>query len=85
MSLVPVRDLRNNTAEVIERARSGEEVTITVHGVAVAKLTPATQGRREYLTRDELLSFRTTNPDPTLISDLAAISEQTTDDLGPVR
>lgn len=85
MALIPVRDLRNHTAEVIERARAGEDVTITVHGVAVAKLTPATPGKREYLTKEDLLAFRSAAPDTALAADLAAISEQTTDDLGPVR
>lgn len=37
---IGVRDLRNRTAEVIEAVRSGELVTLTVHGVPVADVVP---------------------------------------------
>ena len=35
----------------------------------------------EYLTKEELLSFRPAIPDTALSADLARISDQTTDDL----
>jgi prevent-host-death family protein len=82
MSLVPVRELRNNTAAVLERARRGEDVTITVNGVATAKLVAIAPGRREFLTTADLLALRldkpVTEPHP---HDLWA---DTTDDLGPI-
>ena len=57
MTLVPARELRNHTAAVIERARRGEDVTITVNGVAAVRLVPVTQVR-EFLTTAELLAMR---------------------------
>jgi prevent-host-death family protein len=85
MSLVPVRDLRNHTAEVIERARNGERVIITVNGTPAATLTAIEPARRSYLTRAELLALRPRTPDTTLATDIAALTGDTTDDLGPIR
>ncbi|WP_193510352.1 type II toxin-antitoxin system Phd/YefM family antitoxin [Cryobacterium sp. BB736] len=83
MTDVPVRELRNNTASVIERARRGEEITITVNGVAAAKLTAIEAPRREFLTVAELMSLRPkrpiTEPHPHDLWD------DTTDDLGPIQ
>ncbi len=83
MSLVPVRELRNNTAAIIERARRGEDVTITVNGVAAAKLVPISPFKREFLTTADLLAMRpirpVTEPHPHDIWD------DTTDDLGPIQ
>ncbi len=83
MTQVPVRELRNNTAAVIERARLGEDVTITVNGVAAAKLVAVPTGKREFLTTADLMAmapksgaFRPEFWDHELEGD-------TTDDLGP--
>lgn len=38
MSRVTIRDLRNNGGEIVDRAASGEEVTITRAGKPVATL-----------------------------------------------
>lgn len=82
MSLVPVRELRNNTAAVIERARLGEDITITVNGVAAAKLVPVLSGKREFLTTADLMAMKphrpVTEPHPHDVWD------DTTDDLGPI-
>ncbi|NYJ20263.1 type II toxin-antitoxin system Phd/YefM family antitoxin [Glaciibacter psychrotolerans] len=82
MSLVPVRDLRNHTAEVIERARNGEDLTITSNGVPVARLVPVNPPKREFLTKSEFLAMRpgapTAEPHPHDRWD------DTTDDLGPI-
>lgn len=40
---VSVRDLRNNTAQVIRAVESGEPVTLTVHGRPVADIVPHVQ------------------------------------------
>jgi len=82
MTSVPARELRNNTAAVIERARAGEQVTITVNGVAAVRLVPVVPNRREYLTTNDLLAMRpaypVTEPHP------HDQWEDTTDDLGPI-
>lgn len=62
MTLVPARELRNNTAAVIERARRGEDVTITVNGVAAVRLVPVSPNTRSFLTTSELLALRPTRP-----------------------
>jgi prevent-host-death family protein len=84
MSLVPARDLRNHTADVIERARNGERVTITVNGVPAAILTALEPVRRAYLTKAELLALRPKAPDTTLAAAIATLTGETTDDLGPI-
>lgn len=83
MSLVPVRELRNNTAAVIERARLGEDITITVNGVAAAKLVAVRPQQREFLTISELtaLAPRPGGPVPEFWDH--ELDGDTTDDLGP--
>jgi prevent-host-death family protein len=83
MSLVPVRDLRNNTAAVIERARNGEGITITVNGVPAASLVPVRQAKKLFLTPDELLALI---PDkPVIEMHPHDMWDDMTDDLGPIR
>jgi len=40
MATIPQKELRNNVGEVLRRAQSGEQITITVSGRAVAQLGP---------------------------------------------
>ena len=82
MSLVPARELRNHTAAVIERVRLGEDVTITVNGVAAAKLVPISAGKRDFLTTADLLAMRPKQP----VSEPHPhdLWSDTTDDLGPI-
>lgn len=83
MSLIPVRELRNRTAEVIERARSGEEVTITVNGVPAASLVPVGPPKKLFLTKEELLAMI---PDkPVTEAHPHDLWDDTTDDLGPIQ
>ena len=84
MSLVPVRELRNNTAAVIERVRRGEDVTITVNGVATAKLVAISPRKRELLTTADLMAMK---PKPgAVVPELwdHELEGDTTDDLGPI-
>ncbi|MEO7124049.1 MAG: type II toxin-antitoxin system prevent-host-death family antitoxin [Lacisediminihabitans sp.] len=82
MSLVPVRELRNHTADVIARAQRGEEVTITVNGVPAISLVPIQAPKKTFLTVEDLLAMRpehpTTEPHPHDLWD------DSTDDLGPI-
>ena len=41
MATIPQKELRNNVGEVLRRAESGEQITITVSGRPVAQLGPA--------------------------------------------
>jgi prevent-host-death family protein len=40
MATIPQKELRNHVADVLRRAESGEELTITVSGRPVAQLVP---------------------------------------------
>jgi len=86
MTDVAARDLRNDTAGLIRRAAAGEDIVITVHGRPAAKLVPLQARRRRWLGRDELIErLAGAQADPGMRADLAWISDQTTDDLGPIR
>lgn len=85
MAEVASRELRNDTAGVLRRVQSGEDVTITVKGKPVARLTAAQPSRRRWLSGAEFAQRLTgVQADPGLRHDLAAL-DQTTDDLGPIR
>lgn len=86
MTMVPARDLRNDTAGVLRRVESGEPVTITVRGRPVAQLVPVPSGRRRWLPKRELLArLSTAQADAGLRHDLRRLAGDTTDDLGPIR
>ena len=74
---VGVRELRNNTADVIAAVEAGERVTLTVRGHPVADIVP--HGRRaRWLDGDRLSTELTTRAaDPALADDLAALVPQT--------
>ena len=55
MSEVASRELRNDTAGLLRRVQAGEEITITVNGKAVARLTALQPTRRRLLSRGELV------------------------------
>ena len=76
---VGVRTLRNNTAEVIAAVESGERVTLTVRGQAVADIVP--HGRRtRWLDGRRLTSELSQRAaDPGLTGDLAELAGQTVD------
>lgn len=84
MSLVPVRELRNHTADVIERARRGEEVTITSNGVAIATLVPIHAHKKPFLTKDDFLRHTRQPGDPVADYYDHEAPDETTDDLGPI-
>lgn len=82
MSTVASRELRNDTAGVLRRVQSGEEVTITVNGRAVAMITAVQARRRRWVSRAELVKrLQTSQADPGLRDDLAALAGETTDEL----
>ena len=84
MTRIPVRELRNHTAGALERAQSGEEIVITVNGIPTAKLTASHPARKAYLNKAEFLALRPKTSDVTLARDIAALTGDTTDDLGPI-
>jgi prevent-host-death family protein len=85
MTAVPVRELRNHTADVVRRVQSGEDITITANGVAVAALVPVRQHKRASIGRVDLIAALEYPADSALRADLAELAGNTTDDLGPIR
>ncbi|MHA6629673.1 type II toxin-antitoxin system Phd/YefM family antitoxin [Pseudonocardia sichuanensis] len=78
MSEIALRELRNNTSDVLRRVEDGEEIDVTVNGRAVARLVPLPR-RRPYLTWDEIVANQA---DPGMLDDLREIlGDDTTDDM----
>jgi len=83
MGRVASRDLRNHTAEVLERARSGEVVEVTVHGEVVAEVHPPRRARPDFFTRVDLVDrLGSGQADAGLRDVLTVLAGETTDDLG---
>ncbi|GAA1290192.1 type II toxin-antitoxin system antitoxin VapB4 [Pseudonocardia aurantiaca] len=78
MTEIALRELRNNTSEVLRRVEDGEEIDVTVNGRAVARLVPLPR-RRPYLTWDEIAANQA---DHGLLDDLRELMDnETTDDM----
>lgn len=82
---VASRELRNETASLLERVRSGERIVITSRGRPVASLVPLEDSSKRWLARTELVRrLQTSQADPGLREDLARLTGETTDDLDPL-
>jgi prevent-host-death family protein len=81
MSQVAARELRNNTADVLERARNGEIITITVNGVPAAQLSGLRSGKKASLTKNDLLALRPKPGAPAAEEWDHELDGDTTDDL----
>jgi prevent-host-death family protein len=78
---IGVRELRNQTSQVIDAVRAGERVVLTVHGQAVADIVPHGQRTRWIpggLLRRELVDRAA---DPALSDELDDLAGQTLDQL----
>ncbi|GAB7145587.1 type II toxin-antitoxin system Phd/YefM family antitoxin [Mycobacterium riyadhense] len=84
MSEVASRELRNNTAGLLRRVQAGEDITVTVNGKPIARLTALQPTRRRWLSRELIGRLERAQADPGLRQDLAELVGDTTDDLGPV-
>lgn len=78
---VGVRDLRNDTARVIDALRAGERIVLTVRGEPVADLVPH-GGRSRWLSGAHLREQLTSrSADPGLRADLDELAGDTVADL----
>ena len=78
---VALRDLRNHTADVLNRVENGEEIVINRRGKPVAKLEPIRPTRRRPIPKAELIEFlRTSQADPGLRDELRDLGQSTDDD-----
>lgn len=85
MTNVPSRELRNNTAQLVQRAAAGEDIVITVNGRPVAQLVALPERKRRWLSAQDMFRrLSTSQADPALRDDLARLVGDTTDDLGPI-
>ena len=85
MTDVAARELRNNTADLLDRAAAGEEITITVRGRPVAALVRLDRPSRRPFTKAEIIEMlETSRADAGLRVQLAELTGDTTDDLGPI-
>jgi prevent-host-death family protein len=80
--VIPSRDLRNHTAEVLRRVEAGEEIEILHNNRPVAKLVPL-HGRRRWIPATEIFArLDALGPDTTgQATELLSTLDQTTDDL----
>jgi prevent-host-death family protein len=75
---IPLRELRNNTSEVLRRVEDGEELDVTVNGRPVARLIPLPR-RPRFLPLHQLLAHPA---DPGMLDDIREIlGDETTDDM----
>jgi prevent-host-death family protein len=78
---VGVRELRNQTSQVIDAVRAGERVTLTVRGEPVADIVPHRQ-RERWLSGPSLQrELRTRAADPGLSRELDELAGHTLDEL----
>jgi prevent-host-death family protein len=78
MTEIALRELRNNTSEVLRRVENGEELDVTVNGRPVARLVPLPR-RRTSLSWDEI---RANEADPGLLAELREmLGDETTEDI----
>ncbi len=78
---VGVRELRNQTSQVIDVVQAGERVTLTVHGAPVADIVPHQQ-RTRWLSGPNLKrELRTRAAEPDLTRDLNELAGHTLDEL----
>ena len=78
MTEIALRELRNNTSEVLRRVENGEELDVTVNGRPVARLVPLPR-RRTSLRWDEI---HANQADPGLLVELReTLGDETTDDI----
>jgi prevent-host-death family protein len=79
---IGVRDLRNRTSQVVEAVKSGEPVTLTVHGEPIADIVPHAR-RTRWLSgshlREQLANG--TAADPALRQELDELAGQTLNEM----
>jgi prevent-host-death family protein len=78
---IGVRELRNQTAQVLAAVVTGERVTLTVRGEPVADIVP--HGRRSRWLNGPLLATElgAKTADSALSAELSALAGQTLDEL----
>ncbi|MEO9120190.1 MAG: type II toxin-antitoxin system prevent-host-death family antitoxin [Solirubrobacteraceae bacterium] len=77
MSVIPQKELRNNVGDVLRRAETGEQFTITVSGRPVAQLGPVRA--RAWVPAAHLTDLWKLPADDELSADLARFGSELRD------
>jgi antitoxin (DNA-binding transcriptional repressor) of toxin-antitoxin stability system len=78
---VSVRQLRNETAEVVSALQAGERLQLTVNRTPVADIVPHVPERGPWVSSDEVRRILVEAPaDHGLLEDLAGVRGQVVDD-----
>jgi prevent-host-death family protein len=81
-AVIPSRDLRNRTAEILRRVEAGEEIEVLHHNRRVARLVPVRERRRWIPAAEVAQQLAALGPDSTGLRDeLRGLLTDTTDDL----
>ena len=82
MTDIAVRELRNNTRQVLERVDAGESITITVDGRPAAELRKLSS-RPRFVAREWFVAkIRTTEAiNSSFADDIRSLAPDTTDDV----
>jgi prevent-host-death family protein len=82
-TVIPSRDLRNHTAEILRRVEAGEEIQVLHNNRPVAKLVPLRAARRQWIPAAEVVArLKAIGPDHTgMAEELREMLTDTTDDL----
>jgi prevent-host-death family protein len=81
MSTITVRQLRNEVSEIVRRAESGEELTVTVNGRPAARIVPLVTRPRSLPWQLLDAAMARSAADPGLAADLSDVLAGSTDDL----
>lgn len=82
MTMIPLRELRNEVSAVLRRAEAGEEMTVTVSGRPVARLGPLGSARPRFVPTEDLLRrLEGHQADAGLTAELREMLPDTTDDI----
>ena len=81
MTVVGLRELRQQASDLVRRVEAGEEVTITVAGRASARLVPASN--RSWRTWTDVEELFSGPADPTWEQDLDLIDSEVRDPWEP--
>ena len=81
MSVVGLRELREQASELVRRAEAGEEVVVTVAGRPSVRLVPV--AARAWRPWEEIAELFDGPADPVWESERAAVDQQVGDPCGP--
>ena len=78
---VPIRDLRNHTAQVVAAVQAGERLSLTVNGTPVADIVPHARSRSPWVASSTLRAIvAEAGADRGLLADLSPVRGELVDE-----